>query len=73
MDTLVGISDLNCYPLSQEHIIEKKGRGREREMTTHLIKMPVLTHTSHVMLLLNLARLFKMKAEKLGVLTCTAK
>ena len=30
----------------QERIIEIKGRGREREMTTHLIKIPVLTHAS---------------------------
>ena len=32
----------------QEHIIEKKGREREREMTTYLIKIPVFTHTSLV-------------------------
>jgi hypothetical protein len=32
----------------QECIIEKEGRGREREMTTHLVKIPVFTHTSRV-------------------------
>jgi hypothetical protein len=32
----------------QELIIEKKGRGRERETTTHLIKIPVFTHASRV-------------------------
>ena len=32
----------------QERIIEKKGRGRERETTTHLIKFPVFTHASRV-------------------------
>ena len=34
--------------LHQERIIEKKGRGRERETTTHLIKFPVFTHASRV-------------------------
>ena len=36
------------FYIHQEHIIEKKGRGRERETTTHLIKFPVFTHASRV-------------------------
>ena len=32
----------------QERIIEKKGRGRERKTTTHLIKIPVFTHAGRV-------------------------
>ena len=35
-------------PHCQERIIEKKGRGREHETTTHLIKFPVFTHASRV-------------------------
>ena len=56
------------YAIYQERIIEKKGRGRECETTTHLIKIPVFTHTSRVTKFI-----FKTKAEKLGVSTCTAR
>ena len=34
--------------VGQERIIEKKGRGRERETTTHLIKSQIFTHASRV-------------------------
>ncbi len=36
------------FQLYQERIIEKKGRGRERETTTHLIKIQIFTHASRV-------------------------
>ena len=42
---IIGTSVRDPY---QERIIEKKGRGRERETTTHLIKFPVFTHASRV-------------------------
>ena len=32
----------------QERIIEKKGKGRERETTKHLIKIQIFIHTSRV-------------------------
>ena len=40
-------------------------------MTTHLIKIPVLTHASRVTKFSTF--IFKTKAEKLGVSTCTAR
>lgn len=61
---------LASIQLRQECIIEKEGRDREHEMTTDLIKIPVLTHTGR---LLNLTHFFKTKAEKLGVSTCTTR
>ena len=42
---LIGQEQVSYF---QERIIEKKGRGRERETTTHLIKIPVFTHASRV-------------------------
>ena len=39
-------TDVDC--LGQERIIEKKGRGGERETTTHLIKFPLFIHASRV-------------------------
>jgi hypothetical protein len=38
----------NYNHCKQERIIKKEGRGRERETTTHLIKITVFTHASRV-------------------------
>ena len=36
------------FILWQERIMRRGGRGEERDTTTHLIKIQVFTHASHV-------------------------
>ena len=58
-------------PLQQECIMRRGGRGEERDTTTHFIKILVFTHASRVTKFSTY--IFKMKAEKHGVSTCTAR
>ena len=54
-----------------DRALVEEGKRREHETTTHLIQIPVFTHTSRVT---NFGVfIIKVKAEKLGVLTCMAR